>query len=155
MPTFPDLRTYDRSSTEDPAVTLTLPIRGHEYTWRSGDLSVWAMLQLQRLNEHLVKIARQVAAGENVDPNERVLTSSDHLRLQRELIGDGNLARMDADGIRWADATRVASTLLAWYLRGEDAAMAAWSKGETAKPAAKRAAKPRATARKAAPNSTS
>src|SRR4051794_34482223 len=119
MATFPDLRDYDHFADEaspDGKGTLTLPIGGHTYTWHAGRLSVWAMLQLQRLDLIITEATRKMAAGEDVDADEVLLSTADQKRLDRELVGADNLAKMAEDGIGWAEAMHVAATLSAWYL---------------------------------------
>lgn len=145
MATFPDLTTFDHFADEAApagAGTLTLPIRGREYTWHAGRLSVWAMLMLQRLDQQIADATRKAAAGEPVDMDAVALSTADEQRLDRELIGDDNLARMAADGVMWPEALHVASTLTAWYLNGQGAALKVWERngeGEKADPPARAA----------------
>jgi len=131
MATFPDLSSVDHflAETSEPggeAATLTLPIRGRQYTWRAGELSLWAMLKMRRLDEQIAEAGRKAAAGEPY-ASEIALTTVEQRRLDRDLIGEENLASMAEDGVMWPEANHVAATLLTWHLRGHDAALAVWS----------------------------
>lgn len=128
MATFPDLRTLDHfnKAAEAGANEITLPIRGHEYTWKSSDLTVRAMLQLQDLDRQGRAIAAKIAAGEQPDPTETVLTDAEEKQLGADLIGQANLDQMAADGVLWAEVQHVVMVLMAWHLHGEQTARALW-----------------------------
>jgi hypothetical protein len=134
MATLPDLSTFDHWAGETGGATLTLPIRGKSYTWRAGDLSLWAMLTLRRLDEKAREIADKVARDEPVDDLEIALTDAEQKRLDLDLLGD-QLDRMTEDGVRWPEALHVSATLLTWHLRGHRAAVDAWARKNEERPA--------------------
>jgi hypothetical protein len=129
MATLPDLTSFDHWQSETAGAALTLPIRGKSYMWRTGDLSLWGMLTLQRLEQKMRDLTARKARGDDVDPTELALTTAEQRRLDRDLLGD-NLDQMVADGVKWAEALHVSATLLTWHLRGEDAAKAKWARTE-------------------------
>lgn len=129
MATFPDLATLDHGKAAvSKAATLTLPIRGHEYTWRTSDLTLRAMLALQRLDEQTREIVAKAARGEDVDETETVLTDVEEEQLVDDLIGVENRARMSDDGVKWRELQLVLSVLIAWYMQGEAAARKVWER---------------------------
>ena len=133
MATFPDLTDFDHYLTEtsepgSDAATLSLPIRARTYTWRAGDLSLWAMLKLRRLDEQITEAIRRRETGEEVT-EQLGLTTAEQRRLDLDLIGKATLQQMSDDGVRWTETQRVAATLLTWHLRGHAAALATWSRG--------------------------
>lgn len=129
MPTFPDLCTLDhwQKAVDADAQTLTLPVRGREYTWKSSGLLMRSMLQLRQLDEQTRTIAAKLAAGTAIDPADVVLSDTDEQQLGEDLIGADNLAQMADDGVTWAEVQHVVMVLMAWYLHGEEAARGLWS----------------------------
>jgi hypothetical protein len=129
MATFPDLATLDHgTAAEAKANVLTLPIRGHEYTWRPSDLTLRAVLTLQRLDEQTREIVTKAARGEAVDETETVLTDAEEEQLADDLIGAENRARMTDDGVKWRELQHVLAVLIAWYLQGEASARRVWER---------------------------
>ena len=106
MATFPDLTTFNHFVDEarpDGKGTLTLPIRGREYTWHAGRMSVWAMLHLQRLDAEITAAQVKLAAGETVDMGQIVMSTADEQRLDREMAEVPVIVLSALDQARVAD----------------------------------------------------
>jgi len=132
MATFPDLSTVDHFLSEtspegSEAATLSLPIRGRTYTWHKGGLTLWAMLKIQRLNQQILDAARRSAEGDESAAAEIALTNAEQDRMDRDLMGEDVIEQMAEDGVTWAQANHVSTTLLTWHMRGRDAALAVWT----------------------------
>jgi hypothetical protein len=128
--TLPDLSSFTQFLDEATEETLTIPIRGKQYTWKAGDLSVTAMLLIQRVEATYREIAAKLAADQPIDPTLVVLTDAEDQRLMRELIGEATLGRLADDGVKWHELQHIVSTLSTWHLRGEQAAREKWARGE-------------------------
>jgi hypothetical protein len=110
--TFPEF-IYETSETPD---TLTLPIRGHEYTWTRGHLPLRSALALRA-------VGRAVETGADTDV---ALPEDDAVQLLNDLVGEETRALMIERGGTLEEYDRVESTLLAWHLYGVKAARVAW-----------------------------
>lgn len=135
MATLPNLSEFEHFLDETTDATLTLPIRDREYTWQSGDLSIAAMLLMQRVESATREIGAALAAGKPVDPNRVVLTNAEDLRLTRELVGPDTLTQLAADGVKWRELQHIVATLMTWHLNGEQAARKVWARGQEDQPA--------------------
>lgn len=135
MATFPDLASFDHFVTETvTADPLVLPIRGRSYSFDPGKITAGAYLKMQRVEQETRQIAAKIARGEKIDPNIIVMDDESERRFGIELLGQANLNQMVDDGLLWTEVQHVMSTVMAYYLAGERAALAIWS-GEGVKPA--------------------
>lgn len=126
MTTFPDLQDLNLFLQEANDVTLTLPVRGKEYTWRAGAITIRANLRLQQARAGLAAIQRKLAAGEPADANLEILPDVDEDEFAADLIGEATIEQMAADGVTVVELQHIGLTLMAWHLQGEDAARAMW-----------------------------
>ncbi|GAB3471964.1 DUF7426 family protein [Actinophytocola sediminis] len=135
MATFPDLSSFDHYMSEVDGGTLTLPIRGRDWTWRAGELSMWAMLKIHHVQRESARVLAAIAAGEPRDPGQLILDDADDARLSREIVGDARAAELVEAGATVAEYNHIVRTLLSWHVSGEAAALATWSRtGKETKP---------------------
>lgn len=131
--------------------TKELPIHGRKVAF-PGTVSAWAGQLLMAIRHAAEESA--AAGSPDADPVDLVLasgaaTEADALELERELFGDG-AAVLDELGVIGEARAHVASTLVAWHLGGEEAALRAWEAG----PKGKAPAPNRATRRRMAGSSS-
>ncbi|GLW91769.1 DUF7426 family protein [Actinokineospora globicatena] len=130
MTTFPDLTTLNHYQDETGDHTLTLPIKGVNYTWDAGRLPYRTGLVLQRLRAAARALFEaQQEAERTGDPiDESTIPSLDDFdagQFERDLLGEMH-DRLAADAVSTQDMRRVLDTLQTWYLYGEDAALETW-----------------------------
>lgn len=135
MATFPDLSSFDHYMSEVEGRSLTLPIRGREWTWRAGQLTMWAMLKVQHVQRETVRIHAALVAGEDVDREQLILTDDEDRRLSREVVGEQRAAELIDAGITLDEYNLVVRTLITWHVNGETAALAVWTGAKEDKPA--------------------
>ncbi|MDQ3579719.1 MAG: hypothetical protein M3443_19420 [Actinomycetota bacterium] len=142
MTTFPDLSGLSHFQQETNGKSLTLPIRGKNYTWTAGALPLAAALEIQALRVQALAVfeAQQAAekTGEPLDTSKIVPreTMSDR-DFERMLIGEEATTALSTDGVLLAEYNRVYHTLLAWHMYGEQAARTTWigDEGDAVPPA--------------------
>jgi hypothetical protein len=127
MATLPDLTSFDHWQAETNGRTLTLPIRGNEYTWRAGELSMWAVLKMRHVQQVTAQVQADLAAGREVDKQRVILTDEEDARLTNDLLGDQR-EKMLVDGVRAAEWGHIVRTLINWHLSGEKAARVYWAR---------------------------
>jgi len=112
---------------------LVLPIRGKEYSF-PGEISARSWLMVQRIGEKYERARRAKEVGQEVDPDEEVLSDQDEGILRAEMFG-GVDEQMAADGLSSGHMERVFQTLIAFHLSGREAAEAVWqAQGEAKAP---------------------
>ncbi|HEU5475715.1 MAG TPA: hypothetical protein VFV67_34170 [Actinophytocola sp.] len=126
MTTFPDLADIGHFLQEADGETLTLPVRGKNYTWRAGAITIRANLRLQQARAGIETIQRKLAAGEKVDPTVELLPGVDEDEFAADLIGQAVIDQMAADGVMLDELQHIGLTLMTWHLSGEAAARAMW-----------------------------
>lgn len=112
--------------------TLTLPIRGKEYTFPPISGRRW--LKLQRLGPEIGRAVKAEVSGQEYDIDAELVTDEDEQALLNDLCGDQLKAMLD-DGVTGGELKLVLATLIVFHLMDRKAAEAVWNaQGEAAAP---------------------
>lgn len=124
-----------------------LPIEGHDVAFPAR-ISAWAGTMLLAIQEAALRKAESGVDPSSIDLDDLVtelaMQENDALDLEREILGDG-AEQLAALGVIGEARQHVINTLMAWHLRGREAAEAVWDPPEGKAPALNRATR-RATA---------
>lgn len=126
----------------------TLPIHGEQVEFPARVSARTGML--------LLTLQHRADAGEDVESvvDSLGLDDAAAVELERDLLGEDGLRRLDALGVIGDARAHVVGTLIAWHMRGEAAAVATWEAGPVTTAGKDAAASNRATRRKTAGRSS-